>query len=99
MSSAKKENPNPEPAAEAPSFSAAMEELEAILESRPHFVGARIRLGVVLQRLGDVDRAVHEWRRCMEEDPSDMRARAYLASVGVRYPALVDERLEPGARA
>ena len=52
-----------------------------ILESRPSFVGARVRLGVVLHRLGDDDRAVEEWKRCLEDDPRDMRARAYLASV------------------
>lgn len=64
-------------------YEQARAELEAILEPRPGFVGARVRLGVVLQKLGDVDRAIHEWRRCLGEDPSDMRARAYLASVGV----------------
>ena len=52
-----------------------------ILESRPTFVGARVRLGVVMHRLGDDVRAVAEWKRCLEDDPRDMRARAYLASV------------------
>jgi tetratricopeptide (TPR) repeat protein len=65
-------------------------ELEAILEPRPGFVGARVRLGVVLQKLDDVDRAIHEWRRCMEDDPTDMRARAYLASVGVHEAEEID---------
>jgi predicted TPR repeat methyltransferase len=51
-----------------------------ILESRPSFVGARVRLGVVLHRLGEDDAAAVEWRRCLEDDPRDMRARAYLAS-------------------
>jgi hypothetical protein len=36
---------------------------------------------VVLHRLGDDDKAVVEWKRCLEDDPTDMRARAYLASV------------------
>lgn len=65
----------------------AKEELEMILEARPHFVGARMRMGVVLHRLGDNQAAVREWKRCAAEDPEDMRARAYLASVGVTLPA------------
>ncbi len=69
----------------------ARRELEFILESRPSFVGARIRLGVALRRLGDVDGAIREWRRCAAEDPDDMRARAYLASVGVVYPRMHSE--------
>jgi tetratricopeptide (TPR) repeat protein len=62
----------------------AREELDTILEARPGFTGARVRLGVVLHRLGDDAAAVREWRRCAEDDPSDMRPRAYLASVGVK---------------
>lgn len=73
-------------------YETARTELEAILESRPEFVGARVRLGVVLRKLDDVDRAIHEWRRCMKDDPSDMRPRAYLASVGVHEPLSVAER-------
>ncbi len=61
----------------------AREELETVLEARPGFVGARIRLGLVHHRLGDDRAAVREWRRCAQDDPEDMRPRAYLASVGV----------------
>ncbi len=61
-------------------------ELEEILEGRPGFVGARVRLGVVYHRLGDDDAAAREWRRCAIDDPADMRARAYLASVGGAGP-------------
>lgn len=66
-------------------------ELEVILENRPTFVGARVRLGVVYHRLGDDERAIREWRRCLAEDPEDMRARAYLASVGVTFPSAVKD--------
>jgi tetratricopeptide (TPR) repeat protein len=65
----------------------AREELDTILEARPGFVGARIRLGVVLHRLGDNQAAVREWMRCAADDPEDMRPRAYLISVGVKFPA------------
>jgi len=68
-------------------LSKAKDELEAILEARPNFVGARVRLGVVLHRLGDNESAVREWMRCAADDPDDMRPRAYLISVGVKFPA------------
>lgn len=60
----------------------AREALDAVLHARPHMAEARIRLGVVLQRLGEEERAILEWRRCAADDPEDMRPRAYLASVG-----------------
>lgn len=58
-------------------------ELESVLDSNEEFTGARLRLGVVLHRLGRTDEATVQWRRCLAEDPGDMRPRAYLASVGV----------------
>lgn len=69
----------------------ALGELEEILDSRPGFVGARVRLGVVHHRLGDDEAAIREWMRCAEDDPGDMRARAYLASVGARLPRPGDD--------
>jgi tetratricopeptide (TPR) repeat protein len=73
----------------------AKDELTLILESRPSFVGARVRLGVVLHRLGDDDAAVWEWQQCLVDDPTDMRARAYLASVGTH----VEDPVEGGGAA
>lgn len=64
----------------------AREELDTVLEARPSFVGARIRLGLVHHRLGDNQAAVVEWTRCAAEDLEDMRPRAYLALVGVTLP-------------
>ena len=66
----------------------AKEELDHILEARPAFVGARIRLGVVLQRLGDTEGAIREWKQCAADDPDDMRPRAYLAAAGVTFPVV-----------
>lgn len=63
-------------------WSDAQEQLELILEKNPNFTSARLRLGVVLHRQGDEDGARREWSRCVEEDPKDMRAKAYLAAVG-----------------
>ena len=56
-------------------------ELEYILEQRPGFHTARLRYGVVLQRLGEDQDALKEFKRCQEEDPNDLRARAYIASI------------------
>jgi len=64
----------------------AKDELTLILESRPSFVGARVRLGVVLHRLGKDAEAAKQWERCLEDDPTDMRARAYLASITANAP-------------
>jgi len=59
----------------------ARKQLQIILDGNPNFTSARIRLGVVLQRTGDLEGARDQWERCVREDPRDMRAKAYLASV------------------
>jgi tetratricopeptide (TPR) repeat protein len=66
---------------EAGEFARARVELEEILEVNPDLVSARIRYGVALQRLGDREGAVREWKEADRRDPSDSRARAYLASL------------------
>jgi len=60
----------------------AQEQLETILESNPGFTSARLRFGLALHRQGDEARAREEWERCVKDDPRDMRAKAYLASLG-----------------
>ena len=59
----------------------ALGHLEAILVENPDFGGARVRLGALFNRLGDVVSARREWERCAEQDPDDRRIRAYLASL------------------
>lgn len=56
-------------------------ELEDVLDRNPGFTEARLRLGVIHKRQGRIDEAVREWERCLEDDPRDLRARAYIASV------------------
>lgn len=60
---------------------AARAELEQVLERDADFTSARLRLGLVLRRLGDDAGAAVCWRRCLEERPDDFRARAYLLSL------------------
>jgi len=56
-------------------------QLELILGDRDTFTGARVKLGLVLHRLGDDEGARREWNRCREEDPEDMRIRAFMSSL------------------
>ena len=60
----------------------AQEQLETILENNPGFTSARVRLALALHRQGDEIGARLEWERCVKDDPKDMRAKAYLASLG-----------------
>ncbi len=57
-------------------------ELETVLEQNADFLGARLRLGVVKNRLGDREGAIEEWQLCALANRHDMRPQAYLASVG-----------------
>ena len=57
-------------------------ELESILARNPDLPGVRLHLGIVHYRMGEPERARREWSRCLEDDPADLRARAYLAAVG-----------------
>jgi tetratricopeptide (TPR) repeat protein len=60
---------------------AAKEELVFVLEKDPDFTSARLRLGVVLHRMGNHEAARGHWLTCIDENPGDFRARAYLASL------------------
>jgi tetratricopeptide (TPR) repeat protein len=59
----------------------AREQLQIILDNNPDFTTARLRLGLVLFRNGDEEGAREQWERCLADDPRDMRAKAYLASM------------------
>jgi hypothetical protein len=51
------------------------------LGASPRFLDARMRLGALLHRLGDLAGARKEWMLCAEEDPEDRRVQAYLAAL------------------
>ena len=55
--------------------------LKEILVLNPEFGGARVRLGALLNCMGDTDGARGEWECCAEQNPDDRRIRAYLASL------------------
>ena len=55
--------------------------LEDILVVNPNFAGARVRLGALLNRMGDTKRVRQGWEFCAEQNPADRRIRAYLASL------------------
>jgi len=55
--------------------------LREILIVNPEFGGARVRLGALLNRMGDKKGARKEWELCAERNPKDRRIRAYLASL------------------
>ena len=55
--------------------------LKEILLLNPEFGGARVRLGALLNRMGDKKGARLEWERCAEQNPDDRRIQAYLASL------------------
>ena len=55
--------------------------LREILIVNPEFGGARVRLGALLNRMGDKEGARREWEHCAEQNPKDGRIRAYLASL------------------
>lgn len=62
-------------------LSGARTELEFVLERDPRFTGARLRLGLVFQHLGETDRARSCWEQCLRDRPDDFRAKAYLSAL------------------
>ena len=59
----------------------ALDELQHIVEERPELASAHLRLGVVLRRLGREDEAAESFEKCLELNPNERRAQAFLASV------------------
>ena len=56
----------------------AREQYEAAVAARPMYAPARIQLGVTLLSLGESDAAAEQWRKVLEIDPDNVRARMYL---------------------
>jgi len=60
----------------------AVEELALAVERRPSYQEGRFLLGVAYRRLGRMEDAALQWRRCLELNPKDQRAIAMLAALG-----------------
>jgi tetratricopeptide (TPR) repeat protein len=66
----------------------AREHYEAALASRPNYVPARLQLGVTLLALGDAKGAEDEWRKVIEIEPDNSRAKMYLRMLASRPASL-----------
>jgi tetratricopeptide (TPR) repeat protein len=62
----------------------AREHYEAALASRPNYVPARLQLGVTLLAMGDAKGAEDEWRKVVEIEPDNSRAKMYLRMLASR---------------
>ncbi|HEX6308915.1 MAG TPA: tetratricopeptide repeat protein [Longimicrobiales bacterium] len=66
----------------------AVQQLRRVLEGNPHFIAARLNLGLALYRQGSVAEAAEEWEACRAQQPAHPQVRAYLAML---------ERVKAGA--
>jgi Flp pilus assembly protein TadD len=57
----------------------AAQQLRRVLEGNPHFIAARLNLGLALYRQGSVEEAAAEWETCRSQQPAHPQVRAYLA--------------------
>lgn len=57
----------------------AVQQLRRVLEGNPHFIAARLNLGLALYREGSIEEAGAEWETCRAQQPAHPQVRAYLA--------------------
>ncbi|MGH7449622.1 MAG: tetratricopeptide repeat protein [Longimicrobiales bacterium] len=57
----------------------AVQQLRRVLQGNPHFIAARLNLGLALYRQDAVDEAAAEWETCRSQQPAHPQVRAYLA--------------------
>ncbi len=60
-------------------WEAAEAELRTVLDGNPHFLAARLNLGLVHYHSGDREKARLHWERVLQEAPDSSHARAYLS--------------------
>ena len=65
------------------------------MAARPSYVPARIQLGVTLLSMGESDAAGEQWRKALEIEPENVRAKMYLrmvsAALSQRPPAVTGD--------
>lgn len=57
----------------------AVEQLLMVLEDNPHYIAARLNLGLARFRQGRLNDAGVEWETCRAQQPANPQVRAYLA--------------------
>jgi tetratricopeptide (TPR) repeat protein len=57
---------------------ASLDELEDLLDENPGYLEARVNLGLVYYRMEQFERAAAEWHSCLQRDPENPKARAFL---------------------
>ncbi len=58
-----------------------------MLERNSRFLAARMNLGLVHFRRGELEKAAAEWERCRELDATNAQVRSYLALIDRRTVA------------
>ena len=58
---------------------AAAAELQAVLSANPRFIAARLNLGLVYFRTGQIELAAQEWGMAKQQQPTNPQVRAYIA--------------------
>ncbi len=56
----------------------AQKELRTLINQYPSFVGARLKLGVIMYESGDIAAAVEEWERVLQRSPENSEAKRLL---------------------
>src|SRR5205085_10014538 len=70
---------------------------EKAVHLAPDFQAGHANLGLVLERLGNVDRAIQCWKEALRLDPGDLSSRTLLAAAYLakaRYQEAVTEYTE-----
>ena len=62
----------------------AEEQLQTALAGNPKYVPARLNLGLVHYRRGNLEQAAREWHECRALEPENAQLRAYLAMLDNR---------------
>ena len=64
-------------------FNDAAQMLQTVVNNSPNNIQAHYALGVALQRQGNLDRALSEWREALRLDPNFLEAQRSIADVAM----------------
>ena len=60
-----------------------------MLDANPRFLAARLNLGLVKFRLGQLEAAAQQWQLARQQQPANPQVRAYLA--------MLEQKIGPAA--